>query len=150
MKTKKTNRTARTFEGLPVVDADKDMVIHVNAKDIANSIKKNPDKCAAANAGKRELRRDVKVFLSRMYVKADNGKKWIRYLTPSNAAREIVSFDRGSSFEPGDYKFKAASLGQRLGNSRSNNHKDTGNGHKRSQHITANVRVSAKEGWKKS
>lgn len=142
----KKTRKIRTFEGLPVVDAKHDIVVNVTAAaDVKGSHKKNPNSCAAAVAGKRELRKDVRVFLSRMYVKEK--KHWVRYVTSNNAAREIVSFDRGSAFEPGKYKFKAASEGQQLGYKKSNNHNSTGKGLKREHHMTTNVRISAKERW---
>ena len=123
MKTKKTRKT-RTFEGLPVVDAKDDIVLNVSKHDVQISKKKDPAHCAAAEAGKRELKCEVKVYLSRMYVKT--GKQWVRYVTPSNVSREIVSFDRGNQFEPGSYVFKAASISQRLGAHKGNNLKKTG------------------------
>lgn len=137
---KKKQRKLRMLDGLPVVDADSDVVLHVTKKDVQNSKKKNPDECAAAQAGKRELKREVKVFLSRMYVKDKN--KWIRYLTPSNAAREIVSFDRGAEFEPGEYKFKAATSGQRLGVTHPGPRPKKSK-HGTRQHKTGNVRIRA-------
>lgn len=139
--------TKRMFEGLPVIDAKSDIVLNVTKKDVLNSKKKDPGSCAAAQAGKREFRRDVKVFLSRMYVRSKKG--WVRYITPTNAAREIVSFDRGSEFIPGEYIFKAAGPGQKLGYRKVTNHKSTGMGQRRKLHVTANVRISAKEGWKR-
>lgn len=135
------------FDGLPVIDADEDIILNVTKRDVLNSKKKDPNNCAAAKAGKREFRKDVKVFLSRMYIKEN--KHWVRYLTPTNAAREITSFDRGSQFEPGEYIFKAASPRQRLGTYRGTSHMSTGTGKKRKIHITANVRISARGGYKK-
>jgi hypothetical protein len=140
------NKKVRTFEGLPVIDADSDVTLEVTPQDIRIASKKNPEKCAAANAGKRELHTDVKVFLSRMYVKKSD--KWVRYLTPHNASREIVSFDRGSEFEPGEYTFKAPSKTQRLGAVHNPTSKRTRtNQSERKRHVTANVRISAKESY---
>ena len=131
----------RLLDGLPVVDAVNDISIIVTKADIQNSKKKNPDECAAAQAGKRELHREVKVFMSRMYVKDVKNKQWIRFLTPHNVSREITSFDRGSSFEPGEYTFKAASAGQKLGTYHGKSTKKREG--KRKIHITQNVRVRA-------
>lgn len=147
MKVSKKTKKIRMFDGLPVIDADEDIILNVTKQDILNSKKKDPNNCAAAKAGKREFHRDVKVFLSRMYVK--EGKHWIKYLTPTNAAREITSFDRGSNFEPGEYIFKAATPGQRLGYHSGKNHEKTGTGRGRKIHVTANVRISARGGYKK-
>src|SRR5258706_13584318 len=98
---KKKTRKTRTFEGLPVIDATNDIELHVLPVDVKGASKKNPASCAAAKAGQRELKKDVRVFISRTYVKEK--KNWVRYFTPQSASREIISFDRGSSFEPGTY-----------------------------------------------
>lgn len=136
-------KSVRTIEGLPVVDADEDIIFEVTKRDVENSKKKDPANCAAAKAGKRILKTDVKVFLSRMYIKEN--KHWIRYLTPPSVSREIISFDRGSEFSPGEYVFKAASSQQRLGVSRRGG-KATGIGKKKQvHHFTHNIRISARE-----
>lgn len=113
---KKKTRTTRTFEGLPVVDATQDIALHILPVDIKRAEKKDPASCAAAKAGQRELRKDVRVFLTRTYVKEKD--HWVRYLTPESASREIVSFDRGSTFEPGTYVVKAPYETAKLGNYR--------------------------------
>lgn len=141
----KTKKKQRTFEGLPVVDADDNIVLHVTPTDVRIAKQKDPGHCAAAGAGRRALKTDVRVFLSRMYVK--HKKHWTRYVTPGNATREIISFDRGSSFEPGEYVFKAASPGQRLGVQRGDVHASTGKGRRRKMHHTANVRMDARHSY---
>lgn len=109
----KKHRPLRLLEGLPVVDGTKDIVFSVTKTDVSGAVKKNPAKCAAANAGRRELKTDVRVFLTRTYVKGKD--RWERYITPESASREIVAFDRGSEFEPGEYVLKAPTATQRLG-----------------------------------
>lgn len=137
----------RLFEGLPVVDAVEDVSIVITPTDVKNSKVKNPGECAAALAGRRELHREVRVFVSRMYVKdktSSGQERWIRFVTPENISREIVSFDRGASFEPGEYSFKAPSKASQLGapNRGSSN---TGKGTKhRPRKVTANIRENAK------
>jgi hypothetical protein len=153
-KAKKKDKRRIMFEGLPVVDAAQDATVTITKADVANSKKKNPGACAAALAGERRFHKPVKVFLSRMYVK-DN-KQWVRFVTPGNMAREIVSFDRTPSsqsggFEPGEYTFKAPSPGQRLGYYREPGPKNENKNRKRApRHITANVRVSAKTSYHSS
>jgi hypothetical protein len=133
----------RTFEGLPVVDADKDIDIHITPKDIQGSKKKNPAMCAAARAGQRELGTEVRVFLTRTYVKQKN--HWVRFLTPHRTTKEIVSFDRGASFEPGEYYFKAPSPGQKLGQHRGTNTTKGSSKRKMRQYSgTGNVRERGK------
>ena len=132
----------RLFEGLPVVDATRGLALHVTSVDIKGASKKNPAMCAAARAGQRELKTDVRVFISRTYVKkADH---WVRYKTPESASREIVSFDRGSSFEPGEYIIRPLPESERLGQYKGKS-TQTGNGKKRNpSHVTAMIRERSK------
>lgn len=149
-KAKKKDKRRIMFEGLPVVDAAQDATVTITKADVANSKRKNPGACAAALAGERRFHKPVKVFLSRMYVK-DN-KQWVRFVTPGNIAREIVSFDRTPSggFEPGEYTFKAPSPGQRLGTYIHRRPKEEKTRNRAPRHVTANVRVSAKTSYHSS
>lgn len=91
------------INGLPVVDAKRSIVLHITAQDIAKGKTKKPDSCAAALACKRQLGcTEVRVHVGRTYVRF-NGK-WHRYLTSQDLRTEIVAFDRGGKFEPGNYK----------------------------------------------
>lgn len=134
------------FEGLPLIDATKDIELSINKSDVDKSIKKDPSRCAAALAGRRELHTDVRVYLSRTYVLNKNKKAWVRYITPGSIGREITSFDRGASFEPGEYKLKAPSTTSQLAYRRHSGGKNTGTGKpRRPIHTTANVRLSARQ-----
>ncbi len=136
----KKTRKIRTFEGLPVVDAKHSIYLEVKPIDVKNANKKSPNSCAAAKAGQRELNTDVRVFLTRTYVKQNN--KWVRFMTPESASREIISFDRGASFEPGEYKFNPLPPTERLGAYRGKSNKKEVNSDRRirKQHATGNVR----------
>lgn len=140
--TKKILKT-RTFEGLPVVDATHDIALHVLSIDVKNAKKNDPKSCAAAKAGQRELKKDVRVFITRTYVKEKN--HWVRYKTPESVSREIVSFDRGSSFEPGTYIVKTPHESMKLGYNRGRNdtHPRTGNKNPKPRHVTAMIRSRA-------
>jgi hypothetical protein len=137
---KMTTRKPRLYNGLPVVDAPKDtgIAMTVTPADVKGSKKGDPANCAAAIAGKRELQTEVHVFLSRAYVKEK--KHWVRYLTPESVSREIVSFDRGSAFTPGDYQFRAPRESERLGQYKGKFTRKTGTTGRRPHHVTANVR----------
>lgn len=138
---KKTLKT-RTFEGLPVVDATHDIALHVLSIDVKNATKNDPKSCAAAKAGQRELKKDVRVFLTRTYVKEK--KNWVRYLTPESVSREIISFDRGSSFEPGIYNVKAPHESMKLGHYRGRSFKPkTGKTNQKPRHATGMIRHRA-------
>lgn len=137
-----------TFEGLPLYDAAEDIGLVINKKDVSESKKKDPANCAAALAGRREFKADVRVYMSRMYVKDEKNKRWIRFVTPESASREITAFDRGASFEPGEYRFTAPSRGQQLGYQREKGSSNIVNKKIRKKiahHRTANVRISAKD-----
>lgn len=134
----------RLFEGLPVVDAAENVALVITKDDVNNSKQKDPGNCAAAMAGRREFKTDVRVFLTRTFVKDPQHKRWIRFATPDAITREIVAFDRGAAFDPGEYELKAPTAAMRRGYKQTGG-KATGNGKKmRKRHITGNVRVNAK------
>ncbi len=139
-------RKPTTFEGLPLVDAAEDVALVINKHDVTTSKKKDPASCAAALAGRREFKTDVRVYMSRMYVKDAKKKRWIRFITPMSITKEIISFDRGASFEPGEYTMKAPVMSQSLGYKAGGHSTETGKGKKRAKaHISAHVRVHASE-----
>lgn len=92
--------------GLPVVDAPKKLTITITAKDVAKGNTKDPATCAAAQACLRQADcTEARVHLGRTYLKV--GKKWVRYHTPESLRGEIISFDRGAMFQPGEYTLTA-------------------------------------------
>lgn len=152
-KTKKTKKTKskskftnhnRTFEGLPVVDANEDIALVIKKEDVNKSKVKDPAACAAALAGRREFKTDVRVFLTRTFIKDNKNKQWIRFYTPESMSREITSFDRGATFEPGEYKLKSMPMSQRAGYKKPTGPKKETGRPTHKKHITANVRVNAK------
>jgi hypothetical protein len=94
--------TKQTIDGMPIKDSVKSVVLHITRKDIKLGAKKSPERCAAALAAKRDMHADeARVHLGRTYLRF--GKKWVRYLTSGSLKAEIIAFDRGGSFSPGDY-----------------------------------------------
>jgi hypothetical protein len=88
--------------GLPVVDAPKKRTITITESDVEKGNTKDPAKCAAAQALLREKDcTEARVHIGRTYLKI--GKKWVRYHTPESLRGEIISFDRGAMFQPGEY-----------------------------------------------
>jgi hypothetical protein len=88
--------------GKPVKDSRKRLTIHITKNDVEKGDVKDPGACAAARCIKRELGvKDVRVHIGRTYV--DMGDHWLRYRTSKGLRTEIVAFDRGGSFEPGEY-----------------------------------------------
>ena len=123
MKRKRNNAIGRVALGVvrkfapqvnKVTDADDDLLISVTDKDAKTSKKKDHNECAMAVAVKRQEQcSNVIISASTAYV--IKGNHATRYKVPESASREVVSFDRGAEFEPGDYKLKAIAPSGRLG-----------------------------------
>jgi hypothetical protein len=93
--------------GKKVVDAKRPAKILITKRDVVAGDNKNPSGCAAALAAKRDVPDclSARVHIGRVYI--EHKDKWVRYLTPEALRTEIVAFDRGGSFQPGDYVLKA-------------------------------------------
>jgi hypothetical protein len=101
------------IDGNPVVDADKPVTVHITPEDCARGSKKDPEKCAAALALRRVTACDEsRVHLGCTYLRF--GKKWLRYATPPSLKAEIISFDRGGGFYPGDFRLHPMPASLRL------------------------------------
>lgn len=103
---------AGLLEGLPIIDAEEPMDLHVQKRDINRQAKKDPAHCALAECAMRQNGyNDVRVYLSRAYIK--EGNHWVRYEVSQLARREITAFDRGGAFMPGYYRLYAPSPSNR-------------------------------------
>lgn len=94
------------IDGKEVVDAKRDILLHITAKDVSASLaaggQRDGFNCAAEKCAERQLGvKKAKVNLAVTYVL--KGRKWYRYWTSSPLRTEIVSFDRTGIFPPGDY-----------------------------------------------
>jgi hypothetical protein len=130
------------IEGLPVIDARKPLQLHITPGDINRADIKEPHNCAVARACKRELHViEARIHLSRVYLKTNKGS-WTRYFTPDALRAEIIAFDRGGSFEPGEFTLKvpipSKKLGKRRGSMTSTNSQRK---RRREYHSTSNVRT---------
>src|SRR6516162_1349939 len=104
----------QTIDGMPIEDATKSLVIHITRKDVKMGAKKSPERCAAALAAKRDMHADeARIHLGRSYLRF--GKKWVRYQTSNSLKAEIIAFDRGGSFSPGDYLLHKMSPAKSMG-----------------------------------
>lgn len=105
------------IDGLRVVDAKKPVVIVVNTRDTAKGSLKDPYRCPAALSCMRELEaNDARIHAGVSYVRY-NGK-WTRYATSRALRQEIVSFDRGGKFMPGEYVLLKPHAHIQIGNKR--------------------------------
>lgn len=123
-----------------VVDSNKSVSVSVSNNDNVSGKKKAATMCAMAKAVCREFKADGAIIgMSYSYIIKDN--KAIRYTTPNTVSREITGFDRGHTFEPGEYQLSPISPSQRMGSrSGSDKSKSTDHKPKRIVHKTAKVR----------
>ena len=98
-----------------VKDAKEDLILEILPRDVRGASLKSPDKCAAALACNRQLGREARIHISRVYIKENGGTTWLRYVTSKPLRTEVIAFDRGGSFMPGSYLLKAPSRMKRLG-----------------------------------
>lgn len=132
---------AITKLGKPIVDSTEDLVVHVTRDCVRRAKPMDPTQCAVAKALTKEKGVvSARVQLTRTWIEYPT--KIVRYITPESAAREIVSFDRRAGFDTGDYRLKAPSQHDRIGQRRKSrlkpdrNHEHTG----RTNHRTLMVR----------
>lgn len=102
------------INGLPVVDAPKPVKLHITPQDVAKGSTKDPGACAAARACMRELNAEAaRVHIGRTYLKLKD--KWVRFHTSRALRSEIIAFDRGGKFEPGEYYLSPMQPAKRTG-----------------------------------
>ena len=99
------------INGKRVVNAKKAATIKITPRDVANGDTKDPGGCAAAKAAKHSIEECIsaRVHIGRVYI--ETPKQWIRYNTPDSLRTEIIAFDKGGSFQPGEYELKPITAG---------------------------------------
>lgn len=133
------------INGLPVFDATAPVKLIVTPKDVAKGDTKDPAACAAAQSAIRLLHADeARVHLGRTYLRF--GKRWTRYQTTEAVRAEIISFDRGGKFAPGEYHLSAPSPSQqeKRGKRQGTKVPDKPRKHKKSAHHHILLRASAR------
>lgn len=100
------------INGKRVVDARKPVTINITPRDVATGDNKNPSGCAAARAARHSIPECIsaRVHVGRVYIEQKD--KWVKYRTPASLRTEIVAFDRGGSFSPGEYTLRPITLGE--------------------------------------
>lgn len=128
-----------------VTDADDDLVVEVTAQDVKHSSKKDHIRCAMAVATQRQLH-STGMIVSPSMAYVVTKKHAVRFRLPEAIRKEIVSFDRGAGFEPGQYKLekppKSARLGSRSERTESKSKNHSSSGKKRFVHLTQGLRTS--------
>ena len=99
-----------------IVDSRKPLSIEVTGRDVNSAKRKDHQVCAMAVACKRKFKLDgVIISVKRAY--AIKGNRAVRFDIPETVSREIVSFDRGAEFVPGNYRLNAIPKSSRSGRS---------------------------------
>jgi len=126
-----------------IKDATKPLVIEVTPADVKTSRVKSHRGCALAVACKRKMHLDGAV-ISRSIGYLVKDRAATRYLLPESATREVVAFDRGGTFEPGDYKLMVPHENVRLGQiaRKPQGRNDGSRPRKAPRHLTANIRTT--------
>jgi len=136
----------RMINGKPTVYATQPITLHVKQYDVDRGDPNDPGGCAAARCIKRELRaRAAFVHKGRVYIFPIDNDVCLVYQTPKGLWGELIAYDRGGRFMPGEFRIPPVSPSNRPG-MRSKRKADsrTGPHHrnktKRPRHVTAHVR----------
>lgn len=94
----------RAINKAPIRNATKPVTIRITPNDATHGAKKDPGACAAALAAKRDVPEctEARIHISTSYVKVRD--TWYRFRTPEALRTEIIGFDRGAKFTPGEYR----------------------------------------------
>lgn len=112
----------RFWEGVPVQDADADLMLFVSEEDAADAVPGDPEKCAVAKACQRMFgSRKVLFWKTCGYVEfpdleSDDPsvKRVYRYAVPTRTRQMIEDLDQRGVRSPGGYLLKAPTMSQRL------------------------------------
>jgi hypothetical protein len=126
-----------------IEDSSECVEIEVTKQDDKTATKKDHKTCAMAVACKRKLGLDgVIISINTAYLV--KGRTAKRYRLPVSVAREVVSFDRGGGFAPGQYRLSRVPKSLRLDAKkprRKLGRGKTGGADKEFIHHTAGIRV---------
>jgi len=141
------------LEGFHVHDARRSVMLRITKADAASG-QKDPATCAAAKASCRLPGViEARIYRSRSYLlyKNKRGQKhWKRFVTPYAIKSEMISFDRGSYFDPGDYMLLVPGPTSRLGRAYAERKRKASSGKTKPRskpHIVKGIRKEAPKGW---
>jgi len=142
------------INGTNVKDADGKVVVKITKADVRKGSLKSSKSCAAAQAlCRQEHCEEARVHFSRAYIKRDG--KWLRFGVPMALRNEIMAFDRGGKFEPGEYVLAPVQPTVRLDANRKHSgvpdkrkgkHRSKGI-RKRAYHVVSGVRARMMADW---
>jgi hypothetical protein len=100
------------INGKPVINSKRKIMIEISPRDIKKGMTRDPGSCAAAQCLMRTVPgiKGARVHVKMTYIEFDD--HWERLRTPPSLSREIVAFDRGAPFYPGQYNIGPLSKGE--------------------------------------
>ena len=97
-----------------IKDADTPVIVTVRQSDISAAAKKAHNACVMAQACRRDMKADAALItISRAYIVF--GDEAVRYDVSTSTQREIIAFDKGAAFSPGQYALLPVCGTDRLG-----------------------------------
>lgn len=102
------------INGKVVVNSKRKIKLEISAIDVRKGRMKDPSTCAAAQCLLRTVPGilSARVHKKMTYIEFEN--RWERLLTPTALQHEIVAFDRGAAFYPGNYMLRPLSPAEQL------------------------------------
>jgi len=133
------------IDDLPIIDAKKAVKLIITEQDVAGGNPKKPSTCAVAKACARQMHvKEVRVHLGRVYVRTNN-LNWQRFITSRAMRTEIIAFDRGGRFSPGEYTLEkvqpSKTAAMRRGEIRKRKKPAVPGKKRRGYHVVTDVRV---------
>jgi hypothetical protein len=137
----------RKIDGQVVTNAATRLRLTVTEQDVRKGVPKNPNACAIAVAAMRQIPgcTAAKVHKSCLFTLVKG--KWQRRLVPEYATRELVAFDRGGRFVPGEFEFDPMPVPTPTTKRRRPSSASASSGaprRKRTRHVTIDVRDEAR------
>jgi len=96
----------RLLDGLPIVDATRDKIIHISTRDLTGGYTMLPNYCVVAHALGRNENGHQEAKAQPNVVLVKDGNHWVRYMPEARLRLEIIIHDRGGEFKAGDYYLK--------------------------------------------
>jgi len=106
-----------TINGRQCIDATESMNLYITDIDCQLASRKDHTNCVISRACMKLTGCDVLVYRSRVYVKQTYQDVWVRYVIENTLHTQVIAFDQGGKFNPGQYTLNKPALDKRLGNS---------------------------------
>lgn len=128
-----------------IKDANKPLQLKITTRDVNAARRKQNNLCAAARCLLRMEGVD-EAIVNKTRTLIRKGSIWTRYVTPISLQMELVAFDRGGRFEPGEHFLLPVPHYERPTGKRQGSNKDkkTGRQGTRTYHRITNIRPTAR------